>query len=289
MMIELFSVAYGIASMLSFGLSDFLSKKVVEGVGYYRLVTYSQLVALVPVILLGALYTPTLPSSPTTMALVIASGFCSFSALFFFYRGLEAGKASIITPVFSAYAIVAILLSFAVLGEVLSSWQIACITMTMIGVLTITVRSDSGEPSNAGIPYAVGAMFSAGVGAVLIRLVADDVGEITSLFFNRVIAVLALVVMGVLFLRSQLRSRDHGGFPVKSIVLIGLTEFVAFFAFVVGLSAGMVSLVATLSSASPAVTVVLAQTFLRERLTKIHKVAVLVVIAGILLLSVAST
>jgi drug/metabolite transporter (DMT)-like permease len=223
------------------------------------------------------------------MALVIASGLCSFSALFFFYRGLEAGKASIITPVFSAYAIVAILLSFAVLGEVLSFWQIACITMTLIGVLTMTVRSESGERSNAGIPYAVGAMFSAGVGAVLIRLVADDVGEITSLFFNRVIAVLALVVMGVLFLRSQLRSRDHGGFPVKSIVLIGLTEFVAFFASVVGLSAGMVSLVATLSSASPAVTVILAQTFLRERLTKIHKVAVIVVVAGILLLSAAST
>jgi bacterial/archaeal transporter family protein len=289
MIIELFSVAYGIVSMLSFGLSDFLSKKVVGGVGYFRLVIYTQLVALVPVILLEALYAPTLPSSPKTIVLVIASGICSFSALFLFYRGLEAGKASIITPVFSAYAIVAILLSFAVLGEVLSFWQIACITMTLIGVLTISVRSDSGEQSNAGIPYAVGAMFSAGVGAVLIRLVADDAGEITSLFFNRLIAVLALVVMGVLFLRGQLRSRDHGEFPVKSIVLIGLTEFVAFFAFVVGVSAGMVSLVATLSSASPAVTVVLAQTFLRERLTKIHKVAVLVVIAGISLLSVAST
>ena len=289
MIIELFSVTYGIISMLSFGLSDFLSKKVVEGVGYYRLVTYTQLVGLVPVILLEALYAPTLPSSPKTIVLVIASGICSFSALFFFYRGLEAGKASIITPVFSAYAIVAILLSFAVLGEVLSYWQIGCITMTLIGVLTISVRSDSGEQSNAGIPYAIGAMFSAGVGAVLIRLVADDAGEIASLFFNRLIAVLALVVMGVLFLRSQLRSRDHGEFPVKSIVLIGLTEFVAFFAFVVGVSTGMVSLVATLSSASPAVTVVLAQTFLRERLTKIHKVAVLVVIAGILLLSVAST
>jgi len=289
MIIELLSVAYGILSMISFGLSDFLSKRVVEGVGYYRLVTYTQLVALVPVILLAALYTPTLPSSPKTIVLVIASGMCSFSALFFFYRGLEAGKASIITPVFSAYAIVAILLSFAVLGEVLSPSQIACITMTLIGVVTITVRSDSGEQSNAGIPYAVGAMFSAGVGAVLIRLVADDVGEITSLFFNRVIAVLALVVVGALFLRSHLLSTGLGGFPVKSIVLIGLTEFVAIFTFVVGISVGMVSLVATLSSASPAVTVILAQTFLREKLGKVHKLAVLAVIAGILLLSVAST
>ena len=289
MIIELLSVAYGVLSMISFGLSDFLSKKVVEGVGYYRLVTYTQLVALVPVILLEALYAPTLPSSPKTIVLVIASGMCSFSALFFFYRGLEAGKASIITPEFSAYASVAIHHSFAVLGEVLSPSQIACITMTLIGVVTITVRSDSGEQSNAGIPYAVGAMFSAGVGAVLIRLVADDVGEIASLFFNRVIAVLALVVVGALFLRSHLLSTGCGGFPVKSIVLIGLTEFVAIFTFVVGISVGMVSLVATLSSASPVVTVILAQTFLREKLGKVHKLAVLAVIAGILLLSVAST
>ena len=121
MMAELLSVVYGILSMMSFGFSDFISKRTVEGVGYYRLVTYSQLVALAPVILLEAAYTSIMPSSLSTIALIIASGACSFFALFLFYRGLEVGKASIITPVFSAYAIVAILVSFAVLGEVLST------------------------------------------------------------------------------------------------------------------------------------------------------------------------
>jgi uncharacterized membrane protein len=289
MIVELLSVAYGILSMMSFGFSDFLSKRTVEGVGYYRLVTYSQLVALAPVILLEVAYPSTMPSSPTAIVFVIASGVCSFSALFLFYRGLEVGRASIITPVFSAYAIVAILLSFAVLGEVLSPSQIACITLTLIGVITITVRPDPAERSNSGIPYAVGAMFSAGVGAVLIKIVTDDIGEIGSLFFNRTIAVLALVVVGALFLRSHLRLGVGKGFPVMSIVLIGLTEFAAISTFVVGVSVGMVSLVATLSSASPVVTVILAQAFLRERLDTVHKLAVAAVIVGILFLSVAST
>jgi drug/metabolite transporter (DMT)-like permease len=289
MIVELLSVAYGIASMIGYGLSDFLSKRVVGGVGYYRLVTYTQLVALAPVILISVMYTPHVPSSLTSIALVIASGVCSFSALFFFYKGLEAGKASIIAPVFSAYAIVAIVLSFVVFGEVLSLLQIVCIAVTLIGVLTITVRSNYGERSNAGIPYALGSMLSAGLGAVLIKLVSDDVGEISSLFFNRVIAVLTLAAVGALFLRSHLRSGVRGGFPVKSIVLIGLAEFAAFFSFVVGVSVGMVSLVATLSSASPAVTVVLAQAFLRERLVRVHKFAVVLVIVGILFLSITST
>jgi drug/metabolite transporter (DMT)-like permease len=288
MTVELLSVAYGILSMISYGFGDFLSKRIVGGVGYYRLVTYTQLVALAPVILLGAVYTLPVPSSPTTAALTIASGVCSFSALFFFYKALETGKASIIAPVFSAYAIVAIALSFAIFGEVLSLSQIACITVTLIGVLTITVRSDSSEQSNAGIPYALGSMLSAGLGAVLIKLVSNDVGEIASLFFNRVIAVLAFMIVGALFLRSHLRLGVRE-FPAKSIILIGLAEFAAFFSFVVGVSVGMVSLVATLSSASPAVTVVLAQAFLKERVINVHKFAVALVIVGIIFLSIAST
>jgi drug/metabolite transporter (DMT)-like permease len=289
MIVELLSVAYGIISMLGYGFSDFLSKRVVGGVGYFRLAMYTQLVALAPVLLLGVIYTPHVPSSPTSIALIIASGVCSFSALFFFYKGLETGKASIIVTVFSAYAIVAIVLSFAAFGEVLTLPQIACIAVTLIGVLTITFRSDSPERSNAGIPYALASMLSAGSGAVLIRAVSNEVGEIASLFFNRIIAVCALMVVGALFLRSHLRSRTREEFPVKSIILIGLAEFAAFFSFVVGVSGGMVSLVATVSSASPAVTVVLAQAFLKERLIRSHKYAVVLVLVGILLLSIAST
>jgi drug/metabolite transporter (DMT)-like permease len=289
MILELLSVAYGIISMLGYGFSDFLSKRVVGGVGYFRLVMYTQLVALAPVLLLGVIYTPHVPSSPTSIAPIIASGACSFSALFFFYKGLETGKASIIVTVFSAYAIVAIVLSFAVFGQTLSLPQIVCIAVTLIGVLTVTFRSDSAERSNAGIPYALASMLSAGSGAVLIRIVSNDVGEIASLFFNRVIAVLAVIMVGALFLRSHLSSGTREGFPVKSIVLIGLAEFAAFFSFVVGVSTGVVSLVATVASASPAVTVVLAQAFLKERLIRSHWYAVVLVIVGILFLSIVST
>jgi uncharacterized membrane protein len=132
-------------------------------------------------------------------------------------------------------------------------------------------------------------MFSAGLGAVVIRAVSNDVGEIASLFFNRIIAVCALVVFGALFLRSHLRSGVREGFPVKSIVLIGLGEFAGFLSFVVGVSGGVISLVATLASASPAVTVVLARAFLKETLSRSHWYGVVLVIAGILLLSIAST
>jgi uncharacterized membrane protein len=92
-----------------------------------------------------------------------------------------------------------------------------------------------------------------------------------------------------MYIRNHPRSRGNEGFPLRSIILIGLAEFAGFSSFVLGLDVGMVSLVTTLSSASPAVTVVLAQVFLRERLVQIQKFATVLVILGILFLSIAST
>jgi uncharacterized membrane protein len=79
-----------------------------------------------------------------------------------------------------------------------------------------------------------------------------------------------------------------GRLPLKTVVVVGLLEFVGYLAFIVGIGVGVVSIVAPISSASPTVTVLLAQVFLKERLAQIQKVAVVLVILGILLLSVAS-
>jgi uncharacterized membrane protein len=51
-------------------------------------------------------------------------------------------------------------------------------------------------------------------------------------------------------------------------------------------SVGIVSIVVPVSSASPAVTILLAQAFLKEGLLQIQKLGILFVIFGILLLSI---
>jgi len=285
--VEIISVGYGVSSMIGWGFGDFLAKRVLGSVGYYRLLLYTQLVSLAPVFLLAALFPLPMPSSSRSIALIVATGVCSFSGVFFFYRGLAAGRASIVTPVVSTSSVVAMALSFVILGETLGLPQILCIGLALVGILIITTKSDSEGESNAGVPYAVAAMLSIGLVSVLIKLVSVDIGEIATLFFSRVLTVLILF-MTTPFLPGSLLREVHGRAPIKSIIVIGLAEFVGFFAFVAGIGVGLVSIVAPLSSASPAVTVVLAQVFLGERLIHIQKMAVVMVIAGILLLSVAS-
>jgi len=284
MIVEIVSIGYGVVSMIGWGCGDFLAKRAVGSVDYYKLLLYTQLVSLVPVFLLAAIFTPPLPSSLGTIIFIIASGICSFSAVFFFFKALSVGKASVVAPVTSTSAIVAIALSFAVLGETLSFLQASCIALVMSGLLIISVGPSSEKKSDAGVPYALACMFSAGLSSILIKLVSADIGAIGTLFFNRSLVSVMLLMMFPFF-----GSRLCGRVSLKPVVLVGLSEFVGYFGFVVGIAVGIVSIVTPISSSSPAVTVILAQVFLKEELTQIQKMAVLLIMLGILLLSILSS
>ena len=288
MIVEVVSIWYGVVCMLSWGFGDFLVKRIVGSIGYYRLLLYTQLVGLAPVFLLLTGFTLQLPSSLRTIGLIVGTGVCSFSALFFFYKGLAVGKASIITPVASTWAVVAMALSFAILGETLNLPQVLCIALVLTGIISLSMRSSSSGRSNLGITYALGCTFFAGLNAVLLKLVSVDIGEIGTLFFNRVFLTLILLVILPFFENPSPRD-VHRTVPVKAIVVVGLTEFLGYLAFIFGVGVGIVSIVTPISSASPVVTIVLAQVFLKETLTQTQKMAIVLVILGIVLLSILSS
>jgi drug/metabolite transporter (DMT)-like permease len=147
--IEVISIGYGVCSMIGGGFGDFLAKRTLGTVGPHRLMLYTQLLCLALAFPLVAAFPRPIPSSPTTIALIMATGICSFSALFFFYGGLALGKASIVTPIVSSSSVVAIALSFAILGETLTLPQTLCIAATVAGALIITGKSHSSARLNA--------------------------------------------------------------------------------------------------------------------------------------------
>lgn len=287
MMVEMASVGYGTLAMAGWGCGDFMAKRLVAPLGYYRVLLYTQLVGLVPLFLLAAMFPPPLPSSPTAMALIVGT-MCSVSSLFFFYKALSLGKASIITPVASTSAIVAMALSFVILGETLTMLQIMCLALVVTGILFLSrTRSNSGELREKGLPYALGCMITAGLNSILIKFLSYHLGDIGTLFFNRVLATVILLVIFQSY-RKKFTQKTKNNVSLKVIVATGLIEFLGYFGYIVGVSVGLVSIVAPVSSASPAVTVLLAQTFLREELLQIQKLAIVFVTLGIVLLPILS-
>jgi transporter family protein len=274
--------------MVSWGYMDFLLKRIVGPVGYFRLLIYVHLVGLAPLFLLAIIYTPPLPSSIGSALLVLGNGVFTFLTVILWFKAISVGKISIVTPIMSGYAIVAIILSFVILGEILSVSQSLCITLVIAGILIISSRSGSYNASNAGIPYALGVMFLAGLDSILLKLISIDIGGIGAFFFNRALVTLFLLFI-VPFVQSLsirgIQEEDH----FKSIVILGLLEFIGFFAFIIGVSFGIVSIIVPISAAAPAVTLILARLFLKEKLNLIQRMAVVSIILGIVLLSILSS
>ena len=286
MIVEIASVFWGVVAMASWGSSDFLVKRIIGPLGYYRVLLYTQLISLPPLFLLAVVFPPPLPSSVRTVGLITAIGVCYFLALFTLYKGLAVGKVSIITPVASTWAVVSMVLSFVFLGETLGLSQMFCTILILAGILMVSLRSSSGGQSNVGIFYALGCMFFSGLNAILLKLVSVDIGEIGTVFYSRLVVTVILLMVIPLF-KSFRRDQRHKS-SLKTIAGAGLSDFIGHVGFVVGVGVGIVSIVTPISGASPAVAVVLAQVFLKEKLLPIQKMAVALVILGIVLLSFVS-
>jgi len=69
------------------------------------------------------------------------------------------------------------------------------------------------------------------------------------------------------------------------LVTLGLLDVSGFFAWYMGLRVGLVSMVSPIALSSPAVTVVIAHIFLKERVRPHQRLSIIAVIAGIALLS----
>jgi uncharacterized membrane protein len=70
--------------------------------------------------------------------------------------------------------------------------------------------------------------------------------------------------------------------------ILGLLDVSAFFAWYLGLRVGLVSIVTPIATSSPAVTVVLAHLFLKERVRLHQRIGIVAIISGIIFLSAIS-
>ena len=110
-------ILFAVTSMLSWGLADFFAKKAIDKIGYVRTLLMNQFIALGP-ILVYTILSSSLPKISIELAgITIAASFFGIVGYLYFYKGLQNGKISIVSPITSSWAVVTVLLSFFIFGE----------------------------------------------------------------------------------------------------------------------------------------------------------------------------
>jgi uncharacterized membrane protein len=148
--------------------------------------------------------------------------------------------------------------------------------------------SDRRRPHPAVFLAATSAIV-AGVNAILIKFVTLQLGEVGAVFYVRTFAAMAMLPGFLIISRkASLTPRALGSRCWIFLIGIGVFNALGFVAYAAGLAGGDIAIVVPVAASSPAITVVLAEILLKERIHLHQIMGVFMVLAGVVFLSVAS-
>ncbi|MDD5317319.1 MAG: EamA family transporter [Candidatus ainarchaeum sp.] len=283
-------IAAGVAAALCWGVSDFVAKIAIGRLGKHgdvKALFWARLAGML--LMLAGLLCAGFDAQAAiawlpALALI---GLLDFAGAYSFYRGLSKGGVSVVGPVASSYAALAAAIGVALLGEPFSGMRASGIGLTLLGVALassspLASRKKTGGLAG-GVPEALFTILCWGVVWTLVAAWSPSAGWMLPVLAVRVVSVAGCAAAGRL-----------GGFkvalaaaPLAAIAaLAGILDAAAASIAMWALSQKeLVSIVVPITSAFPAVAVVLGVFVLKEKMGWRQALGVLAIIVGVMAIS----
>ena len=274
-------VVLGLLSAASFGASDFgggLSSRRLPLFGV-MLVSNSAAVVLALAIALA-----TREAAPDTSSMVAAAlgGVCGAVGLIGLYRGLAVGRMGVVAPVVGVIgASLPVLVGIAVEGAPHPLVALG-IGLALVAVVVVS-RTPSPGGGRSGIEFAL-------LGGIGIGLVSALIGQLPAgsvwwpLVILKTTAILSIVTM-IVVARRPWRIQSRSVLPPAAV---GLGDMAGNGFYVLATQSGRLDIAVVLSSLYPVVTILLAITLLRERISRQHAVGIAAAALAVALIALGS-
>jgi drug/metabolite transporter (DMT)-like permease len=280
--------------MLGWGFADFFAKKTIDRIGDLPSLVWAHLFGTSLFIVLAILnffvtdHWVHLPSTPGPLLGLLFFGVLQMIVYWLVYKGFSKGQLAVLNPVFASYSGLVALISILFFAEKLSSGIALGLVAVFSGILLM--NTDFNELSSRrvkiapGLPEVIAAAILAAIWTILWdRFVHghDSLGYALLMYFFMSLA--ALIAAKARKVRLNIVSSDLW----KFLVLIGLGEMVAYLSISIGFSrTDRTSVVALISGSFSVPTVILAHAFLKERISRLQELAVVLIIIGIIIISI---
>ncbi len=277
-------IFFGIIAMMSWGASDFFVTKSARGCEPYRAFLWSQITALIILFTIFFIFFETPKFSFTVAGLILLSAFFTVIANMAFYKSLKKGKVSIVMPVASCWAVVTVLLSLIFLNQSLTQYRAIGVVLAIAGAVIVSFSwKDLRKLKNhaGGVNYAVIAALAYGIDFVLIDIMANKIGWFFPMLF------VALVSACFLSIYAGICGKDIS-FPKniwQFIILVGILDTIAYLFYSSSVTTVYGAVMAPIAASSPAVSILLAKIFFKEKIEMHQEIGIASVIIGLILLS----
>jgi uncharacterized membrane protein len=286
-------VIFGLLAAAGWGLADFFGAIAGRRVGAIVTVVIGQVlsVAFITAVLIAS--GRNISPLRAVVGLVIANGIVAAIAYASHYRALELGPVAVVSPIGATYAVVAVALAIAVLGERPASLVYVGVVITVLGSVLVStdiaaVRAGVHERA-PGLPLSVVAAIGFGVAAFLLGWVVQRTDWIVGLWASRAAQVVAYVPLVGARRTEFFRLRTLAPIGVGLALLAGAADILGVTTYSLGAQRGYLTVVLAASAVFPVIPVVLSHVVLKEeRLAANQYVGMGLVMAGLLVLGIGS-
>jgi drug/metabolite transporter (DMT)-like permease len=302
------TVILGLSGALVFGSGDFLGGLASKRMGAFLATGVAGLIGLF--LLIG--YTFLIPGtlSPEAIFWGLISGVCGALAILLLYAALAIGPMSILSPLGALVsAIFPVMWALFITGESLAWFGYIALGIGAIAIVLVafTPEKDAVKPRARGIIFAV----ISGVLIGLFLIVLDQAPQEAGLYplvFNRLVNITimfsAVAIMAMIRWahkkgllgrdgkpRADLVVGDAGVLDYRTGILLalgcGLLDATGNALLLLGIQLGNLSVISVLTAMYPAGTIILAAIVLREKITKLQLVGMVLALTAAGLLAVS--
>jgi drug/metabolite transporter (DMT)-like permease len=291
-------ILFGLLTALSWGSADLFARFASQKIGALRAMLYMQLTGFVLLTMalhwLGGWGRLADGSSWRPWEWGICVGILNTCGTLALYRSFEIGKMSIVAPISASYPALTMLLA-ATTGERLTPLRLVGLALILLGVVVVARGEEvsgganrvdeqtAGDRKHPGVSWALLSALSFGVMFwILGTRVVPLLGSAQTVWVIRLTS-LVLTMVVILVLRKPIRLRETG--VNRWIVGMGILDTSAYVLNNYGMQLEQVSVVSVLASLYGAVTVGLAATILREKISRTQWTGVVSIFVGIVLIS----
>jgi uncharacterized membrane protein len=264
------------------GVSGFLSKLSAERNGPTPTLVAAQLTgaALVGVasLAMGEAFW-----DPAVVLPIIALGWLNVTGFWALYRALKEGQLAVVEPLVSTSPALTVLLAVVILQEALSVEGWLAVAGVMAGILLIALRPSGPSLGLQGLlapgtAWALWTFFTLGTVTFLLKIAVPAAGPIFTIFLIR---IGALMILGFLGAAGRLQFPRLGRSRTALLpVAVGVLDTSGFILFNMAILRGSLTVATVLSSLYVVVALVLAWSFLGERLKPHQMVGIAVAVAA---------
>lgn len=275
-------------SSLAWGTSDFMGGLATRRVGAIRVLAVSYPAGAVLITILALVVIPG-KWSWTTVGIGVIAGSVGAVAIGLLYAALARGQMGIVSPITAVLSGAVPVIVGIALGESLSALALAGVLVA--GLSVVLVSRESGPHRRTpvrAVVLAIGSGMAIGVYLSVLGTAPADSGIWVATMGRWFSTVFVVGILLVLLLRQGGSSTEgRGTFPWSLTLAAGALDAFANAVFQLAAQRGLLAIVAVIGSLYPAATVVLARVLLKETLSRIQLLGVVLALAAASTLTLA--